>query len=129
MYWGAGTELGEACHDSIGMASAHTTFYLPNGYSDPEDAQSETWTLVQNPNASDVTIRITYMTPTGVGNVTFTDTVARNSRKTYNMEDKMSGRASIMVTSLTAGKKIMVERAMYWAGRGAGTDTIGGCSD
>jgi hypothetical protein len=111
------------------MASAHTTFYMPNGYSDPEDAQSETWTLVQNPNGTDVKIQISYMTPTGKGNVTFTDTVAKNSRKTYNMEDKISGRASILVTGTTPGKKIMVERAMYWGSRGAGTDTIGGFSD
>ena len=31
-----------------------------------------------------------------------------------------------MVTSKTYGKKIMVERSMYWNNRGAGTDTIGG---
>ena len=31
-----------------------------------------------------------------------------------------------MVESTTAGKKIMVERAMYWNSRGAGTDTVGG---
>jgi hypothetical protein len=49
---------------------------------------------------------------------------------TFNMADKVpSGRASIMVTSKTAGKKIMVERAMYWNNKGAGTDTIGGYSD
>jgi hypothetical protein len=34
-----------------------------------------------------------------------------------------------MVTSKTPGEKIMVERAMYWNNRGAGTDTIGGYSD
>jgi len=39
------------------------------------------------------------------------------------------GRAAIMVTSKTSGKKIMCERAMYWNARGAGTDTIGGYSD
>jgi hypothetical protein len=129
MYWGAGTVLGEACHDSIGMASAHTTFYLPDGYSNPEDAQSETWTLVQNPNSTDVQVRITYLKPDGTGNVSLTDTVPKNSRKTYNMEDKVEGRASILVTSLTSGKKIMVERSMYWNARGAGTDTIGGYAD
>jgi len=70
------------------------------------------------------------MTPTGAGNKTFTDTIAANSRMTYNMVDKgISGRAAIMVTSKTSGKKIMCERAMYWNGRGAGTDTIGGYSD
>ena len=35
----------------------------------------------------------------------------------------------IMVTSKTSGKKIMVERSMYWNSRGAGTDTIGGYGD
>jgi hypothetical protein len=45
------------------------------------------------------------------------------------MADKgISGRASVMFTSKTSGKKIMCERAMYWNNRGAGTDTIGGYS-
>jgi hypothetical protein len=41
----------------------------------------------------------------------------------------INGRAAIEVTCKTAGKKVMVERAMYWNGRGAGTDTIGGFGD
>ena len=127
MYWGEDTELGEACHDSIGMSAPHTTFYLPDGQT---SEGRETYTLVANPNDSDVTVEITYLTPDGTGNVTFTETVAANSRMTYSMADKgISGRASVMVTSKTSGKKIMVERAMYWNQRGAGTDTIGGYSD
>jgi hypothetical protein len=128
MYWGAGTPLGEACHDSVGMASPHTTFYLPDG----ESSNSyETWTLVQNPNSTDVTVQITYMTPSGKGDVTRTETVKGNSRRTFNMASHsgISGRAAIMVKSKTSGKKIMVERAMYWNNRGAGTDTIGGYGD
>jgi hypothetical protein len=126
MYWGEGTALGEACHDSIGMAQPHTTFYLPDG----ETYNLETWTLVQNPNGSDVQVEISYLTPSGTGNVVFTDTVPGNSRKSYNMSDRIpAGRAAIMVTSKTSGKKIMVERAMYWNNRGAGTDTVGGYSD
>jgi len=127
MYWGAGGALGEACHDSIGMDSPHTTFYLPDG-----ETQSgyETWTLVQNPNAVDVAIEVSYLAPSGKGNVVFTDVVKAQSRKTYNMGDKIpAGKAAIVVTSKTAGKKIMVERAMYWNSRGAGTDTIGGYAD
>jgi len=127
MYWGAGTPLGEACHDSIGMDSAHTSFYLPDGQT---SEGRETYTLVQNPNSTPVTVQITYMTPDGKGNVVFTDTLAANSRKSYNMADKIpSGRAAVMVTSETSGKRIMVERAMYWNARGAGTDTIGGYGD
>jgi hypothetical protein len=40
-----------------------------------------------------------------------------------------SGRASVVVNCKTSGKKIMVERAMYWNSRSAGTDTIGGFSN
>jgi len=127
MYWGEGGALGEACHDSIGMSSPHATFYLPDGQT--SDGR-ETWTLVQNPNSSDVSVEISYLTPTGEGNVVFEDTVPANSRKTYNMAEKgISGRAAVMVTSKSAGKNIMVERAMYWNSRGAGTDTIGGYAD
>lgn len=125
MYWGAAGSLGEACHDSIGMASAHTTFYLPDGQT---SEGRETWTLVQNPNNSDITVEISYLGAGGTGNQSFTDTVPANSRKTYNIADKIpSGRASVMVTSQSL--PIMVERAMYWSNRGAGTDTIGGYSD
>ncbi len=127
MYWGADKPLGEACHDSIGMDSPHTTFYLPDGQS--SDGR-ETWTLVQNPNSSSVAVEVSYLTPSGAGNVTFYDNIPANSRKTYNMADSgISGRAAVMVRSLTPNNKIMVERAMYWNSRGAGTDTIGGYSD
>jgi len=49
---------------------------------------------------------------------------------TFNMKDRApNGRATVLVTCKTAGKKIMYEHAMYWNNRGAGTDTIGGYSD
>ena len=125
MYWDNGT--GEACHDSIGMANPCTTFYLPDGET---SNGHETFTLMQNPNGGDVKVEISYLTPTGEGEVVFTDTIPANSRKTYNMADKgVSGRAAVMVRSLTSGRKIVCERAMYWNSRGAGTDTIGGYSN
>jgi len=125
MYWDNGT--GEACHDSIGMPLAHTAFYLPDGQT---SEGRETWTLIQNPNSTPVAVEVSYLTPSGTGNVTFFDNVGANSRKTYNMVNNgISGRAAVMVRSLTPNNKIMVERAMYWDNRGAGTDTIGGYSD
>jgi hypothetical protein len=125
MYWDNGT--GEACHDSIGMDQAHGSFFLPDGRT---SGGYETWTLVQNPNAVAVNVEVTYMTPGGTGNRTFTDTVNKYSRKTYYMADAgISGTASVKVTCKTAGRTIMCERAMYWNNRGAGTDTIGGCDD
>ncbi len=125
MYWDNGT--GEACHDSIGMPKLRSTFYLPDGQTSGE---RETWTLVQNPNDTAVKVEIIYMTPNGAGDVEVTDTVPARSRRSYNMAEKIpGGRAAIMVTSKTKGKKIACERAMYWNNRGAGTDTIGGYSD
>ncbi|MCG2817952.1 MAG: hypothetical protein L6433_02965 [Actinomycetia bacterium] len=127
MYWGENTELGEAAHDSIGLSAPHTTFYLPDGET---SNGRETYTLVMNPNDTAVEVEISYLTPDGEGNVIFTETVGANSRMTYSMIDKgISGRAAVLVTCKTSGKKIMVERAMYWNNRGAGTDTIGGFSD
>jgi hypothetical protein len=127
MYWNGGADASEACHDSIGMSSPHARFYLPDGQT---SEGRETYTLVQNPNSSSVKVQISYLTPSGKGNVVFTDTIGANSRKTYSMAKKIpSGRAAVLVASKTSGKDIMVERAMYWNSRGAGTDTIGGFSD
>jgi hypothetical protein len=128
MYWGAGSSLGEACHDSIGLAAPHTTFYLPDGAT---DYGHETFTCVQNPNPSAIQIELIYLPAGGTANEQpIIDTIPANSRRTYNMGDKIpSGKASILVNCTTANKKIMVERAMYWYHRGAGTDTIGGYSD
>jgi hypothetical protein len=128
MYWKGGPDSGEACHDSIGMASPHTTFCLPDGQT---SEGRETYTLVQNPNDTDVTVDIYYLTPDGSGNVKKTETIAANSRRTFSMAEHsgISGRAAIQVVSTTSDKKIMVERAMYWNNRGAGTDTIGGFGD
>ncbi|MHB8893928.1 MAG: InlB B-repeat-containing protein, partial [Candidatus Geothermincolia bacterium] len=123
MYWGADTALGEACHDSIGLAAPYEKFYLPDGET---DQGYETYTLVGNPNASDVQVKISYLTPAGSDAITFTTVVPANSRATFNMVDKVpSGRAAVMVESLTPGKNVLVERSMYWSSRGAGTNSIG----
>jgi len=127
MYWGAGTPLGEACHASSGVCSSHQTFYLPDG-STQEGTQ--TYTLVENPNATPVQIEVSYLMPGGKNNITFIDTLKPNSRKTYSMADKIpDGRAAIKVTSKTPNEGIVVERSMYWNNRGAGTDTIGAYVD
>ena len=125
MFWDNGT--GQACHGSIGMSMPHRTFYFPDGQT---SNGRETWILVQNTNNTDVKVQLTYMTPTGKGNVSFIETIPANSRRSFNLADKLPcTRASIMVKCTSPKKKIMSERAMYWNNRGAGTDTIGVFSD
>lgn len=127
MYWNGGPDSAEACHDSIGIPEAHTSFYLPDGQT---SNGKETWTLVQNPNSVPVTVKISYLKQGGGDPMTLTGTIGPNSRMTYSMADRFpNGRAAIEVVSKTAGKKIVVERSIYWNSRGAGTDSIGGFSD
>ncbi|MBU1669620.1 MAG: hypothetical protein KKF41_02595 [Actinobacteria bacterium] len=128
MYWGAGTEQGEAVHDSIGVAQPQAIWYIPDGQS---SEGRETYTLVQNPNATPVVVEVSYLVAGGgSGNVTFQDTIPAQSRQTYSLADRIpSDRAAIVVTCLTDGSKVICERAMYWNGRGAGTCTIGGSAD
>jgi len=127
VYWGAGTPLGEASHDSIGIAGPHSIFYLPDGQT---SAGRETWTLVQNPNPTAVQVQVEYLPAAGGPAATVTATIAAESRQTFNMRDMIpNGRAAIRVTSRTPRGKIIVERSMYWNSRGVGTNTIGGFSD
>jgi hypothetical protein len=134
MYWTTGT--GEACHDSIGITQPHKTFYLPDGWSGSAPAMGvqdyETYTLVQNPTKVQVSVRISYLTYNGQGNVVFTDTINAQSRQTYPLAARVTNnKVAILVECLTPAPndKIIVERAIYWNSRGAGTDTIGGYSD
>ena len=123
MYWGAGTALGEACHDSIGLDEPHTTFYLPDGQT--SDVR-ETYTLIANPNNTSVQVMVSYLLSDGTGAGYFIAGIPANSRATFDMSDKIpSGRASVVVTCQTTGMKILAERSMYWNNRGAGTDTVG----
>ncbi|MHB8895724.1 MAG: DUF5719 family protein, partial [Candidatus Geothermincolia bacterium] len=123
MYWGSGTGLGEACHDSIGLDEPHAFFYLPDGQT--SDGR-ETFTLVANPNDTAVDVMVSYLYADGTGASYFVASIPAKSRATFNMGDKLpSGRAAIAVTCQTLGKTILAERSMYWNNRGAGTDTVG----
>ncbi len=133
MYWAAPDVNGQATHDSIGTDAAHSTWFLPAGGTSPDDGGLETFTLVQNPNKAEVKVRISYLGNGGTESVVFTDVIPGNSRRTYNMADKYgadaNASAAIMVESLTTGKKVIVERAMYNNGRWGGSCTIGGYDD
>jgi hypothetical protein len=125
MYWNNGT--GEACHGSVGVTSPHQAFFLPDGQT---SGGNETWTLVQNPNDTDVLVQVSYLLANGGVAVRQNAHIRANSRMTFNMADCIpNGSASVMVVSLTPGKKIIAERACYWNKRGAGTETIGGYMD
>lgn len=117
-----------ACHDSIGVAEPHTTFYLPDGMGETGMPWNfgDTYVLIGNPNPSEVTVEISYLTHDGLGNSTSTVNVPAYSRRTYSMSDSgIEGPRAIIVTSLTTGCKIIVEKSTYWGPPASGTCTIG----
>lgn len=136
MYWGAGTVWGEAGHDSIGVDQPHAIWYMPGGSS---QSLNETWTLVQNPNAVDVNVEISYYPEGSLLNVVIPNTIVpANSRRTFNMADAVTtpGRYATQVRTLTPGQNIICERATYiWteagslSARTAGEETIGAWDD
>ncbi|MBU1671740.1 MAG: IPT/TIG domain-containing protein [Actinobacteria bacterium] len=127
MYWGGGTALGEATHDTIGMTDIHNTFFFPDG--EVSDGR-ETFTCLMNPNQSPVVVEVSYLGSDGKVLASFLDTLMPLTRQTYDMADRLVvGRASVLVRVTTPGMRIMAERAMYWNNRGAGTCTIGGFED
>lgn len=86
--------------------------------------------LAQNPGEAAVLVRVTYMTEGVNGNVSFPCVIGAHSRMTLNLADRLpDSRASVRVTCLSPGRKIMAEKAMCWNGRGAGTGSIGGFGD
>ncbi len=132
MYWGNRIEG----HDSIGYQDAHQFFYLPFGQCGPDTSFPgsywETWTLIQNPTASDILCRVYYLPQYG-GEIYHVDVlVPAHSRESVNMADSLpsnGGLAGVMVAARSGGTTILAESASYAAINGArfaGCDSIGG---
>ncbi len=119
MSWkGPGAEAGEE-HCSVGTTLPSRTWYMPEGCS---AYGFETWLLVQNPNAREARIGVTYMIE-GVGPRTVTRTVPPRARATYNMADDIGAfSASIKVSS---DRPVIAERATYRNDRREGQGSIG----
>ncbi len=104
-YWVGG-------HDSIGITTPGTTWYLAEGSTSGFD----TYVLVQNPNASTANITITYMDQDG-NTAVQTETITGQSRFTQKINDvpNMNNKSGVSTTvASTNDIGIIVERAMYW---------------
>ncbi|MBU1670577.1 MAG: IPT/TIG domain-containing protein [Actinobacteria bacterium] len=95
-------------HDSIGATAPATDFYLAEGST---NWGFTTYVLVQNPNAADAQVTLTYMTPEGpLPQAPFT--MPANSRQTVEVNAAVPGRD--LSTLVHADVPIVAERAMYW---------------
>jgi hypothetical protein len=120
MFWtGPGAPSPEG-HNSVGTSSPARTWYLPEGSS---AWNFETWTLVENPNAQDAHITLTYMVQGG-GPRTLSKTVPAYSRATYNMASDLGTQADASV-KITSDAPVIAEQSMYRNNRREGSCSIG----
>lgn len=119
MSWtGPGAECPGA-HSSIGVSGPVSNWYLAEGSS---NWGFETWVLVQNPNAAEATVNLTYMAE-GKSPRVVSHKVAANSRASFSMmADAGKVDASIQVS---ADKPVIAERSMYFDNRREGTESVG----
>ena len=104
-------------HDSAGVTSTSTTWYLAEGCTTIFD----TFVLVQNPSSSNADITITYMDQDG-NTTAQTETVTAEGRFTQKINDYTVNGVKVMdnksgvstMVQSTNGVGIIVERAMYW---------------
>jgi hypothetical protein len=101
-------------HDSVGILTPSSIWYLPEGYTGPG---FDEWVLVQNPNARQVTVEVRFLTPSGLGKQ-FDITVPAQSRYTIHVNDHLQNTdvaTRLESKTLEGGKPLPVyaERAMY----------------
>jgi hypothetical protein len=109
-----GVKLG-AGHESAGVTSPATTWFLAEGATGP---YFDLYVLVANPTDTAAAITASYLLPDGTV-ITRNDTVAALSRKTIYVDAEDSRLADTPVSTTitsTNGVPIIVERAMWWPG-------------
>jgi hypothetical protein len=115
MYLNAGGLLFGAGHESAGVTSTGTNWFLAEGATGP---YFDEFVLIANPTATTAQVRATYLLPGGT-TVVKDYTVAANSRFTIwvDQEDPLLTDTAVSTTvASTNGVGIIVERAMWWPG-------------
>ncbi|MBU4490276.1 MAG: hypothetical protein KKE79_06530, partial [Actinobacteria bacterium] len=115
MYWNGRIDG----HDSIGVTAPHTTWYLAEGCT---NYGFEEYVCIQNPQAGDATVNITYNTPSGPVERDPLE-VPASSRVTVKVNDDLP--PCDVSTRVESDRPVVAERAMYWDSRRGGHSSIG----
>ena len=113
MYWTARGVPRAGCHDAVGSTVTATTWYLPEGTVGGTN-NFDTWLTIQNPNAIDANVSITFMKEDET-TATCTTTVSATQRASVLANDYVNPGSSFsteVVSTNSVG--IVVERPMYW---------------
>ncbi|MBN1288443.1 MAG: hypothetical protein JXA49_02260, partial [Actinobacteria bacterium] len=117
MYWNNGT--GRAGHGALGATHPSLTHFLAEGCTANGFDQ---WVLIENPSKKDTTsVVLTYMTPNGlVSGPTISIKPMCRQSVNVNLDVPMSD----VSVKIEATSPVIVERAMYWAGKGGGHNAM-----
>ena len=107
-------------HASAGVREPADDWYLAEGSTAGGD---QTWVLVQNPQPEKALVELTYMTPAGPvkGQAAW---VAPHSRQSFFASDAVPNAWEVS-TRVKSNRPVVVERAMYGAGRRWATGSAG----
>ena len=109
-------------HDSIGVTSTASTWYLPEGAT---AGGFETFVLVQNPNPNQVTLNITFMTSSGLKPGPTNWPLPGHSRITFYVNQWGINDFNVSTMVKSTGGGVICERAMYGNNRAWAHDSIG----
>ena len=110
-------------HDVLGVKTPAKNWYFAEGYTGANFAE---WLCVQNPNAKDATLQVTYYPASGLP-MTKPWTVAANTRLTIDVNQDAGPNLEISA-KVTSSQPVIVERPMYFNYNGAwtgGHDVVG----
>ena len=116
VYWHGRT----GAHDSIGVSSPATTWYLAEGST---AGGFETWVPVINPGSKDAHVALTYMTEKGEVRGPAA-TVKAGTRTSFFVADMVPGAWSVS-TKVTSDQPVVAERSVYWNNKTEGTCSLG----
>lgn len=119
MYFNRGGRTFEGGHESAGVATAATNWFVAEGATGPN---FDTYLLLANPGTTATTATVRYLTPEGPYTATYS--LPASSRRTLFVDGELSavsGRDAVntqidVSAEVTAPSPIVVERAMYWFG-------------
>jgi hypothetical protein len=118
---GVAGELRWAINSANSTTAPAATWYLAEGST---GGDFETFVLVQNPGASDVSVDLTFMTSSGEQPGPQDYNIAAGSRHTFKVNDYVTDwDVSTVVTAY--GGDVICERAMYGGNRTWAHDSIG----
>jgi len=108
-------------HDATAVSSPSAVWRFAEGFT---GSDFETYFLLANPNASAVTVTLSFFLDSGTV-VTKTETIAASKRLTISARTYPEMRDKAFATRITSSAPIVAERAMYWGGFIEGHATAG----